>query len=66
MSKLTKNERIDRLVSCLRTQGIKMREFEVKLEALQEWSNGADEMLTELNHALPDPEHDAKCAENAC
>lgn len=65
MSKLTKNERIDRLVACLRTQGIKMRELEVKLEALEEWSNGADDMLTELNHALPDPEYDAKCAENA-
>lgn len=61
MSKLTKNERIDRLVACLRTQGIKMRELEVKLEVLEEWSNGADRMLTELNHALPDPEYDAKC-----
>lgn len=65
MSKLTKNERIDRLVACLRTQGIKMRELEAKLEALEEWSSGADEMLTELNHALPDPEYDAKCEENA-
>ncbi|MGP4715315.1 hypothetical protein ACTXGL_01570 [Psychrobacter sp. T6-6] len=65
MSRLTKNERIDRLVACLRTQGIKMRELEAKLEALDEWSKGADDMLTELNHALPDPEYDAKCEENA-
>ncbi|HCH27021.1 MULTISPECIES: hypothetical protein [Psychrobacter] len=32
-----------------------------RIEALEEWSSGADEMLTELNHALPDPEYDAKC-----
>ena len=32
-----------------------------RLEALEEWASGADEMLTELNHALPDPEYDAKC-----
>lgn len=36
-----------------------------RIEALEEWSNGADEMLTELNHALPDPEYDAKCEERA-
>ena len=32
-----------------------------RLEALEEWASGADEMLTELNHALPDTEYDAKC-----
>ena len=32
-----------------------------RIEALEEWASGADEMLTELNHALPDPEYDAKC-----
>ena len=32
-----------------------------RIEALEEWASGADEMLTELNHALPDPEYDARC-----
>lgn len=41
------------------------RELLRRIEALEEWRDYADEMLTELNHALPDPEHDAKCAENA-
>lgn len=36
-----------------------------RLEALEEWSNWADNMLGELNHALPDPEYDAKCEEEA-
>ncbi|MGP5535334.1 hypothetical protein ACTXMF_12210 [Psychrobacter celer] len=36
-----------------------------RIEALEEWASGADEMLTELNHALPDPEYDAMCEENA-
>lgn len=61
MSKLTKNERIDRLVACLRTQGIKMRELETRLSTQEKWSDYADNMLTELNHALPDPKYDAKC-----
>lgn len=41
------------------------RELLRRIEALEEWSIGADNMLTELNHALPDPEYDAKCEENA-
>lgn len=41
------------------------RELLRRIEALEEWRDYADEMLTDLNHALPDPEHDAKCAENA-
>lgn len=41
------------------------RELLRRIEALEEWRDYADEMLTALNHALPDPEHDAKCAENA-
>ena len=44
---------------------ITKRELLRRIEALEEWSIGADDMLTELNHALPDPEYDAKCAENA-
>ena len=32
-----------------------------RLEALEEFASYADNMLTELNHALPDPEYDAKC-----
>lgn len=32
-----------------------------QLEALEEFATYADNMLTELNHALPDPEYDAKC-----
>lgn len=61
MSKLTKNQRIDKLVACLRTQGIKMRELETRLSTQEKWSDYADNMLNELNHALPDPEYDAKC-----
>ena len=64
MSKLTKNQRIDKLVACLRTQGIKMRELETRLSTQEKWSDYADNMLTELNHALPDPEYDAKCEAN--
>ena len=41
------------------------RELLRRIEALEEWRDYADEMLTALNHALPDPEYDAKCAENA-
>lgn len=61
MSKITKNQRIDKLVACLRTQGRKMRELEARLSTQEKWSDYADNMLTELNHALPDPEYDAKC-----
>ena len=61
MSKLTKRQQIDALQKCLRTQGIKMRELETRLSTQEKWSEYADNMLTELNHALPDPEYDAKC-----
>lgn len=61
MSKLTKRQQIDALQKCLRTQGIKMRELETRLSTQEKWSEYADEMLTALNHALPDPEYDAKC-----
>ena len=44
---------------------ITKKELLKRLEALEAWSKGADDMLTELNHALPDPEYDAKCEENA-
>ena len=60
MSKMTKNQRIDKLVACLRTQGRKMRELEARLSTQEKWTDYADDMLTELNHALPDPEYDAK------
>lgn len=36
-------------------------EVEQRIEALEEFATYADNMLTELNHALPDPEYDAKC-----
>ncbi len=36
-----------------------------RIEALEKFAKYADKMLTELNHALPDPEYDAKCEENA-
>lgn len=36
-----------------------------RIEALEKFAKYADDMLTELNHALPDPEYDAKCEENA-
>ena len=61
MSKLTKRQQIDALQKCLRTHGIKMRELETRLSTQEKWSEYADEMLTALNHALPDPEYDAKC-----
>lgn len=32
-----------------------------RIELIEGWMDGADEMLTELNYALPDPEYDAKC-----
>ena len=53
MGKLTKKDRIkvlERLVKTLIQSMIN----------LEEWSSCADNMLTELNHALPDPEYDAK------
>ena len=51
-----------RLMEMNRQAIIKLEnESEQRFEALEEWSSGADEMLTELNHALPDPEYDAKC-----
>ena len=51
-----------RLMEMNRQAIIKLEsENEQRFEALEEWSSGADEMLTELNHALPDPEYDAKC-----
>ena len=37
------------------------KELLERIEFIESWMNGADEMLTELNHALPDPEYDAKC-----
>ena len=54
MGKLTKKDRI------------KVLEWQVKtliqsMTNIEEWSSCADNMLTELNHALPDPEYDAKC-----
>lgn len=53
MGKLTKKDRI------------KVLEWQVKtliqsMTNIEEWSSCADNMLTELNHALPDPEYDAK------
>ena len=41
------------------------KELLKRIEALEEFSTYADNMLTELNHALPDPEYDAKCEEDA-
>lgn len=54
MGKLTKKDRI------------KVLEWQVKtliksMTNIEEWSSFADNMPTELNHALPDPEYDAKC-----
>lgn len=37
------------------------KETQDRIEALEEFTTYADNMLTELNHALPDPEYDAKC-----
>ena len=57
MSKVTKNERISTLER-------KVAGLTTMFNALDTWSNYADKMLEELNHALPDPEYDAKCEAN--
>lgn len=54
MSKVTKNKRIKELER-------QVRGLTVLFSSLNTWSEYADNMLTELNHALPDPEYDAKC-----
>lgn len=54
MSKVTKKERIKELER-------QVRGLTVLFSSLNTWSEYADSMLTELNHALPDPEYDAKC-----
>ena len=54
MSKATKNKRIKELER-------QVKGLTVLFSSLNTWSNYADDMLTELNHALPDPEYDAKC-----
>ena len=54
MSKVTKKERIKELER-------QVRGLTVLFISLNRWSEYADNMLTELNHALPDPEYDAKC-----
>ena len=64
--KITKNQRIstlERQLAALITL-VKMKGYNAidqRIEALEEFVTYADNMLTELNHALPDPEHDAKC-----
>lgn len=66
MSKITKNQRIstlERQLAALITL-VKMKGYNAidqRIEALEEFATYADNMLTELNHALPDPEYDAKC-----
>ena len=66
MSKTTKNQRIstlERQLAALITL-VKMKgynEVNQRIEALEEFATYADNMLTELNHALPDHEYDAKC-----
>ncbi len=66
MSKITKNQRIstlERQLSALITL-VNMKGYNAidqRIEALEEFATYADNMLTELNHALPDPEYDAKC-----
>ena len=54
MSKITKKERIKELER-------QVKGLTVLFSSLNTWSEYADSMLTELNHALPDPEYDAKC-----
>ena len=54
MSRLTKNQRIKELE---RKVAVLMTMF----GSLNTWTEYADDMLTALNDALPDPEYDAKC-----
>ena len=54
MSKVTKRGRIKELER-------QVKGLTVLFSSLNTWSEYADSMLTELNHALPDPEYDAKC-----
>ena len=76
MSKITKNERISTLEDAVAMNWSDMKKIETRLnhamnemaqqlEALEEFATYADNMLTELNHALPDPEYDAKCEADA-
>ena len=52
--KISKKERIKELER-------QVKGLTVLFSSLNTWSEYADSMLTELNHALPDPEYDAKC-----
>lgn len=54
MDRITKNQRIKSLENTVDS-------LTKAVNKLTTWSVYVDNMLTELNHALPDPEYDAKC-----
>ena len=55
-------KRLANKVRKLEVQNYDMRQ---KIKKMDELLTYIDELTTELNHALPDPENDAKCEENA-
>lgn len=55
-------KRLANKVRKLEVQNYDMRQ---KIKKMDKFLTYLDELTTELNHALPDPEYDAKCAENA-
>lgn len=55
-------KRLANKVRKLEVQNYDMRQ---KIKKMDKALTFLDELTTELNHALPDPEYDAKCEENA-
>ena len=55
-------KRLANKVRKLEVQNYDMRQ---KIKKMDKALTYLDELTTELNHALPDPEYDAKCEENA-
>ncbi len=54
-----------RLASKVRKLEVQNYDMRQKIKKMDKLLTYIDELTTELNHALPDPEYDAKCAENA-
>ena len=55
-------KRLANKVRKLEVQNYDMRQ---KIKEMDKFLTYLDELTTELNHSLPDPGYDAKCAENA-
>lgn len=57
MDRITKNQRIKSLENTVAS-------LTKAVNKLSTWSVYTDSLLTELSHALPDPEHDAECEQS--